>query len=65
MNRRPKLPHLARLYDEGAEAAATGAECPYKGDGHGNLTRRHIWRQGNEDTIREADDLESDIAALI
>ena len=65
MNRRPKLPHLARLYDEGVEAAATGAECPYRGDEHGDLTRRHIWRQGNEDAIREADDLESDIAALI
>jgi hypothetical protein len=47
------------------EAAATGAECPYRGDEHGDLTRRHIWQQGHEDAIREADDLESDIAALI
>lgn len=65
MSRRPKLPHLARLYDEGVAAAATGEDCPYKGDRHGDVTRRHIWRQGREDATREADDLEADIASLV
>ncbi len=59
--RRPKLPHLARLYDEGVAAAASGSACPYDPPTrHGDAIRTHFWRHGYEDA-----QLDLTVAALV